>query len=67
MSARKRGLGRGLDALLATSQSSSQKDRESASVEARQSELSKIPIEFLVPGKYQPRKDMSPEALEELA
>ena len=67
MSARKRGPGRGLDALLATSQSSSQKDRESASVEARQSELSKIPIEFLVPGKYQPRKDMSPEALEELA
>ena len=67
MSARKRGLGRGLDALLATSQSSSQKDRESASVEARQSELSKIPIEFLVPGKYQPRKDKSPEALEELA
>ena len=67
MSARKRGLGRGLDALLATSQSSSQKDRESASVEARQSELSKIPIEFLVPGKYRPRKDMSPEALEELA
>ncbi|HBF71607.1 MAG TPA: chromosome partitioning protein ParB, partial [Alteromonas australica] len=67
MSARKRGLGRGLDALLATSQSSSQKDRESASVEATQSELSKIPIEFLVPGKYQPRKDMSPEALEELA
>ena len=67
MSARKRGLGRGLDALLATSQSSSQKDRESASVEARQSELSKIPIAFLVPGKYQPRKDMSPEALEELA
>ena len=65
MSARKRGLGRGLDALLATSQSSSQKD--TASVEARQSELSKIPIEFLVPGKYQPRKDMSPEALEELA
>ena len=55
MSARKRGLGRGLDALLATSQSSSQKDRESASVEATQSELSKIPIEFLVPGKYQPR------------
>ncbi|NDV90867.1 ParB/RepB/Spo0J family partition protein [Alteromonas sp. 345S023] len=67
MSARKRGLGRGLDALLATSQSSSQKDRESASVDATQSELSKLPIEYLVPGKYQPRKDMSPEALEELA
>lgn len=67
MSARKRGLGRGLDALLATSQSSSQKDKESAAADAIESELSKLPIEYLVPGKYQPRKDMSPEALEELA
>ena len=31
------------------------------------SELQKLPIEFLHPGKYQPRKDMSEEALEELA
>ena len=67
MSARKRGLGRGLDALLATSQSSSQRDMESAKSEATQSELSKLPIEFLVPGKYQPRNDMSPDALEDLA
>lgn len=67
MSARKRGLGRGLDALLATSQSTSQKEINSAAPEATQSELSKLPIEFLVPGKYQPRKDMSPDALEDLA
>lgn len=64
MSAKKRGLGRGLDALLATSQSSSQQHPETS---ASQSELSTLPIEHLVPGKYQPRKDMSPEALEELA
>lgn len=67
MSARKRGLGRGLDALLATSQSTSQRETDAAATEATQSELSKLPIEFLVPGKYQPRKDMSPDALEDLA
>lgn len=61
MSAKKRGLGRGLDALLATSQSTQ------ASAEPAGSELNKLPIEWLSPGKYQPRKDMSPEALEDLA
>ena len=62
MSAKKRGLGRGLDALLATNQSGSNKASSN-----RTSELRKIPVEFLKPGKYQPRKDMSPEALEDLA
>lgn len=66
MSAKRRGLGRGLDALLATSQSSS-RNYDDESAHAQKSELSKLPIEFLQPGKYQPRKDMSPEALEELA
>lgn len=64
MSAKKRGLGRGLDALLATSSASSQNE---ASQNDTSSELQKVPIEFLQPGKYQPRKDMSPEALDELA
>lgn len=69
MSAKKRGLGRGLDALLATSQSSAQKQQAQADADLTpvQSELKKLPIELLGPGKYQPRKDMSPEALEELA
>ncbi|MCW8108882.1 ParB/RepB/Spo0J family partition protein [Alteromonas ponticola] len=65
MSAKKRGLGRGLDALLATSQASPATEQDRTVAE--QSELSKLPIEYLSPGKYQPRKDMSPEALEELA
>lgn len=70
MSSKKRGLGRGLDALLATSQN--HRDSEQAqSVDndtpVQQQELQKLPIEFLQPGRYQPRKDMSPEALEELA
>ena len=64
MSAKKRGLGRGLDALLATSQAGKSGGSESSE---KQGELQKIPVEFLQPGKYQPRKDMSSEALEDLA
>ena len=63
MSSKKRGLGRGLDALLATSQANT---TEGLSEEER-GELQNLPVEYLQPGKYQPRKDMSPEALEELA
>lgn len=64
MSVKKRGLGRGLDALLATSQTSKNSQSEMPELEG---ELRKIPVEFLQPGKYQPRKDMSPDALEDLA
>lgn len=64
MSSKKRGLGRGLDALLATSQANVVADSEQT---PESNELQQIPIEFLQPGKYQPRKDMSPEALDELA
>ena len=71
MSAKKRGLGRGLDALLTTSKHA--RDQEQSTdetvkeVDLTKGELQKLPIEFLQPGKYQPRKDMSPEALEDLA
>jgi ParB family chromosome partitioning protein len=64
MSAKKRGLGRGLDALLATSQAGRSSDSE---LSEKPTELQKLPVEFLQPGKYQPRKDMSSEALEDLA
>jgi len=73
MSARKRGLGRGLDALLATQTSQNQEQQKldpsaGQNDETEQSKgLKKLPIEQLQPGKYQPRKDMSPEALDELA
>ena len=68
MSAKKRGLGRGLDALLATNKQVNDPQQTSdVPVAAEQGELQKIPVEFLHPGKYQPRKDMSPEALEDLA
>jgi len=53
--AKLKGLGRGLDALLATG-------------ETREGErLLTLPIESLVPGKYQPRTRMDPQALSELA
>jgi len=64
MSSKKRGLGRGLDALLATSQAANPFD---SGKQTDTSELLKIPIEYLQPGKYQPRKDMSADALEDLA
>ncbi|GKW54724.1 MULTISPECIES: ParB/RepB/Spo0J family partition protein [Pseudoalteromonas] len=78
MSAKKRGLGRGLDALLSSSkpapsannqQQATATPEQVSEVVAEQSkgELQKLAIEFLQSGKYQPRKDMSEEALEELA
>lgn len=78
MSAKKRGLGRGLDALLMSSKppsaaaaeqelTASELARSHTAVEQPTSELQKLPIEFLKSGKYQPRRDMSEEALEELA
>jgi len=51
-----------LDALLATSSAKQESD-----VSEAKRELQKLPIEFLQAGKYQPRKDMSPEALDDLA
>ncbi|WP_290611974.1 ParB/RepB/Spo0J family partition protein [Arsukibacterium sp. UBA3155] len=62
MSVKKRGLGRGLDALL-----TSNKTTEQNSVNQQSAELQKLPVEFLRPGKYQPRKDMSQDGLEDLA
>ncbi|RVT47598.1 ParB/RepB/Spo0J family partition protein [Rheinheimera sediminis] len=66
MSVKKRGLGRGLDALLTTKPVSEQQNDANFS-SAQRSELQKLPIEWLKPGKYQPRKDMSQDALEDLA
>lgn len=66
---KRRGLGRGLDALLtnAPAPKASQADTSEEISENADGQLRALPIEMLHPGKYQPRKDMSPEALEELA
>lgn len=71
MNAKKRGLGKGLDALLSTSALARTKeqtaDEQPQLVAAVENELKKLPVEWLYPGKYQPRKDMATDALDELA
>ncbi|MBD3646189.1 MAG: ParB/RepB/Spo0J family partition protein, partial [Pseudomonadales bacterium] len=59
MAARKRGLGRGLDALLG--------EAGEKKSEARGQVLQEVPVDWIRPGKYQPRKGMDEEALSELA
>lgn len=64
MATKKRGLGRGLDALLgganvATAQEST------AQLDER--ELQQLPLDVIQCGKYQPRRDIDPVTLEELA
>lgn len=73
MTPKKRGLGKGLDALLSTSTAARQKQvmsdqrTEEAMAPTNQGELRRLPVEWLQSGKYQPRKDMSQDALEDLA
>ncbi|MGL4206763.1 MAG: ParB/RepB/Spo0J family partition protein [Aeromonadaceae bacterium] len=75
MTPKKRGLGKGLEALLGTSTAARHKqiqedirsDEARSLSDERQGELRSLPLSWLRPGKYQPRKDMSQEALEELA
>ncbi|SEP00466.1 ParB/RepB/Spo0J family partition protein [Aquisalimonas asiatica] len=58
MSAKKRGLGRGLDALLGATDEIDGDD---------QGDLRRLPVEWLERGRYQPRREMDPTALQELA
>ncbi|USD37624.1 MULTISPECIES: ParB/RepB/Spo0J family partition protein [Ferrimonas] len=81
MSAKKRGLGKGLDALLGTSKSVMDRREQIASAPEpspapapevavpadSQDGLVHLRLELLQRGEYQPRRDMSTEALEELA
>ena len=57
MTQKKRGLGRGLGELLGEVTPSKEKHQD----------VQSLPIEFLQRGKYQPRRDMNPEKLRELA
>ncbi len=66
--AKRRGLGRGLDALLTSTPNNIMDDvTQSNLTSVDDSELQYLPIEQLQQGKYQPRKDMSSEALEDLS
>ena len=64
MAAKKRGLGRGLDALLGGS-TVTKLEEEAVQIDTR--ELQHLPLDLIQRGKYQPRRDMDPTALEELA
>lgn len=78
--AKRKGLGKGLDALLggANKKTPAQAINQAANALPSGSDtekeadpvdgvLKELPVEFLVRGKYQPRRDMHPESLEELA
>lgn len=71
MAAKRKGLGRGLDALLGGATGAKASDAIASVTTdtdgSMDGKLTKLPVEFIQRGKYQPRKDMHPEALEELA
>ena len=73
MAAKKRGLGRGLDALLGGSLKETQPvDRPAAQKETQKdqetvSSLQSLPIDLIERGKYQPRRNFDQDRLQELA
>ena len=60
MAAKRKGLGRGLDALLSGAV-------PAASGDDSAEELRDLPIDLIQPGKYQPRVNMRQEYLQDLA
>ena len=72
MAGKKRGLGRGLDALLgpttgAATSGDAVKDAGLNDVPLDQQTLRLIPVEWIQPGRFQPRRQFDAEKLEELA
>ncbi|MEJ2651128.1 MAG: ParB/RepB/Spo0J family partition protein [Gammaproteobacteria bacterium] len=63
MTVKKRGLGRGLDALLGGVETVAAAPKTSAA----EGELRRLPVDLVRRGKYQPRVDMHPESLQDLA
>jgi ParB family chromosome partitioning protein len=73
MSAKKRGLGRGLDALLGagrvapSSVAETSASNTTASSGTDDGTMRELPVDLIQRGQYQPRRDMEPESLRELA
>ncbi len=74
MATKKRGLGRGLNALLGGAAKPAPASSVEAAApvaaptaEAADGSLRKLPIDLIQRGKYQPRQDMHPESLQDLA
>jgi ParB family chromosome partitioning protein len=64
MASKKRGLGRGLEALLVASGSGAEEAGEAVD---SATDLREIPVDLIRRGKYQPRRDMDTDTLQELA
>ena len=60
---KKRGLGRGLDALLGGGDEEAPSERPASAAEG----LKYLPVDLIQRGRYQPRRDFNPESLQELA
>jgi len=69
MATKRPSLGRGLEALLGGSTAASHEtiDSEAPPAPPGGEELARIPVDLLQRGRYQPRLDMRPESLQELA
>jgi ParB family chromosome partitioning protein len=66
MSVKKRGLGRGLDALLGGLNPEQEGASETLPV-SDQSNLTRLPVDLIQRGRYQPRREFDPDSLRELA
>ncbi|RDI40063.1 ParB/RepB/Spo0J family partition protein [Aquicella lusitana] len=64
---KKRGLGKSLDALLAYTGTEARVAQEPGAEAQWQEKLSQLPVDQIQRGKYQPRREMDPESLQELA
>jgi ParB family chromosome partitioning protein len=68
MAAKKRGLGKGLEALLGSNATAAGQGAEDMVAQAKaDGALRNLPVDILQRGVYQPRVDMHPDTLEELA
>jgi ParB family chromosome partitioning protein len=67
MATKRPSLGRGLEALLGTPTASADQSPAGAAAPRLDEELARIPVDLLQRGRYQPRLDMRPESLQELA
>ncbi len=67
MAAKKRGLGRGLDALLGSGISEEANATDGGDSGSKDGDFATLPVDLIQRGRYQPRRDFNPDSLRELA
>lgn len=67
MAAKKRGLGRGLDALLGSGISEEASATDGGDSGSKDGDFATLPVDLIQRGRYQPRRDFNPDSLRELA